>query len=155
MPAADHLPRRKRIRLAAAAYRQGDPFLVTLCAHGRASPFLDARLATLVLRHLDAALESGARPVGAYCLMPDHLHVVLSGSRDVVCWVAKFKSATTSAARRAGFVGQLWQRGFHDRCLSRLDDSIDSAVQYVLGNPVRKGLVARAESWPYSRNAWA
>ncbi len=72
----------------------------------------------------------------------------------MVAWVATFKAATTTAARTAGFARQLWQRRFYDRCLSRHGESVEAATIYVTENPVRAGLVDRAEDWPYTRVAW-
>ncbi len=86
----------------------------------------------------------------AWCLMPDHLHVVIAGAPDVVVWVRRFKSGAGGAAVRAGFPAPLWQRSFHDRCLSCMDNSLESVVRYMLENPVRAGLVAGAQDWPHS-----
>ena len=42
----------------------------------------------------------------------------------------------------------LWQPGFFDRAL-RNDESYSQKWEYVRANPVRAGLVARADEWPY------
>ena len=47
--------------------------------------------------------------------------------------------------------GQLWQRGFYDRSLARTDETLTDVARYILDNPVREGLVQRAQDWPYSR----
>lgn len=41
-----------------------------------------------------------------------------------------------------------WQRGCFDRLL-RSDEDLQSKWIYVKDNPVRAGLVERAEDWPY------
>ena len=42
----------------------------------------------------------------------------------------------------------LWQPGFFDHVL-RNDESYSQKREYVLKNPVRAGLVPRADDWPY------
>ena len=44
---------------------------------------------------------------------------------------------------------RLWQSGFYDYVL-REDDSVPSIVKYIIGNPVRAGLVKDASLYPYS-----
>ena len=43
----------------------------------------------------------------------------------------------------------LWQRRFFDHVL-RSDESYAQKWNYVRENPVRAGLVAKAEDWPYA-----
>jgi REP element-mobilizing transposase RayT len=86
--------------------------------------------------------------------MPEHVHAVLFGAKDVVQWVALFKSATTTAARRGGLVLRIWQRRFHDRSLDRTTAALEAATTYVVENPVRRGLVQDWEDWPYVRIGW-
>ena len=44
---------------------------------------------------------------------------------------------------------RLWQRRFFDHVL-RSDESYAQKWNYVRDNPVRAGLVAKAEDWPYA-----
>jgi REP-associated tyrosine transposase len=141
---------RRRIRLAPETCRSGGAFLLTICAARGTAPFRDPQRANLVARRLQAALNSRGGPVVAYCVMPDHVHVVLAGSPDVVLWVREFKAGATAELRRADPAASPWQRSFHDRCLALHDESLDSAVTYVLENPVRACLVARAVDWPWA-----
>ena len=49
---------------------------------------------------------------------------------------------------------RFWQRGGgHDRNL-REPEAIHAEIEYMHNNPVRRGLVARAEDWPWSSAAW-
>ena len=43
----------------------------------------------------------------------------------------------------------IWQRGFFDHVL-RNDESYEDKWNYVRENPVRAGLVTKADDWPYS-----
>jgi REP element-mobilizing transposase RayT len=144
-------PQRKGIRLPPQAYRNADPFHVDLCTAHRRPVFRDSRLADMVVRRLNTQMRESGGPILAYCLMPDHLHVEIVADPDLVLWVRLFKSATAAQAARLGRQGRLWQRGFHDRCLARTDETLADVARYIVENPVRAGLVQRPEDWPYSR----
>ncbi len=80
--------------------------------------------------------------------MPDHVHFFASPmktERDLDRWMSyrKFRFSKISAepTRR-------WQRKHWDRRL-RSNESYAEKWEYVANNPVRHGLVARAEDWPY------
>lgn len=57
------------------------------------------------------------------------------------------KEINKSLARQ----GTVWQREYFDRYI-RDDHHLAAAIAYILDNPVKAGLVARAEDWPF-RNA--
>jgi len=66
----------------------------------------------------------------------------------------KRRKLLASDAVHAAFVGlpgtsPIWQRGFFDHVL-RNDESYGHKWNYVRENPVRAGLVTKADDWPYS-----
>lgn len=77
-------------------------------------------------------------------LMPDHLHALLGidGATSFSALVRDFKRATAKIA------GVKWQRNFFDHRVRR-DESFGEKFDYICENPVRAGLVKRAEDWPY------
>jgi putative transposase len=85
--------------------------------------------------------------VGRYVLMPDHLHLFAApGSLELPLdtWVRYWKSLFTKV-HREGF--RNWQTDHWDTRL-RSEESYEEKWWYVRNNPVRAGLVARAEEWP-------
>jgi REP element-mobilizing transposase RayT len=83
--------------------------------------------------------------------MPDHVHLlvrVLKGG-DIVLFVRKFKSLVTKTSKRYFERVQIWQRSFFDHFL-REEESIEEVADYILNNPVRKGLVANRRDYPFS-----
>jgi putative transposase len=82
--------------------------------------------------------------------MPDHLHVLVEGlqeSSDLEAFAKHFKQLTGFRYKRA--TGRrLWQEGYYDRVL-RKDEDLEDAARYVLGNPVRAGLVQHPLDWPH------
>ncbi|MGI8824159.1 MAG: REP-associated tyrosine transposase [Chloroflexota bacterium] len=88
----------------------------------------------------------------AYCLMPDHLHLLLKLRTNR--WtlgdvIGSLKSFTTERSWQLGHEGALWQDRFHDHILRRSEDG-DETAAYILNNPVRKGLVKDRDDYAYS-----
>jgi len=95
--------------------------------------------------------------VHACCVMPDHVHAVLTGSGaggDFPGFVRAFKSTSSRWINRAwGLTGQperfRWQRSYWDTFADE-EPTWAAQIDYVLENPVRKGLCGGWEEWPYS-----
>ena len=64
-------------------------------------------------------------------------------------WVQMWKSLSTRQwMALQGTSAPLWQEDYFDRYLRSAENYSEKWV-YVEANPVRKGLVARTEDWPY------
>ena len=89
--------------------------------------------------------------VFAYCLMPNHVHLVLgpSSSCDIVTFVGQFKNLAQRQVWKLGVTGRIWQESFWDRFL-RDEESLEEVAKYVLNNLVRKGLVERWQDYHFS-----
>jgi putative transposase len=98
----------------------------------------------------EACAGTGTK-VWAYCLMPNHVHLILV-PQDIDGLRSTFAEAhrryTNFINRRQGWTGHLWQGRFGSVAMD--EDHLASAVLYVSLNPVRAGLVRRAEEWPWS-----
>jgi REP element-mobilizing transposase RayT len=83
--------------------------------------------------------------------MPDHVHLVLSPSEDcsIVTFVGQYKNLVLRSSWKHGVTGSFWQPGFWDHFL-RADEELMAAVEYVLANPVRAGLVDYWRRYGYS-----
>jgi putative transposase len=86
----------------------------------------------------------------AYCLMPDHLHLLVTpeGGADLSIVLGQYESFVTRSAWGHGIVGTLWHRSFYDHILRKQEAATD-VVAYILNNPVRAGLVEQWEDWPW------
>ena len=82
--------------------------------------------------------------VGDYLLMPDHVHALLAVApeRRLDRTVRAWKSYVTQQ------FGAEWQSGFFDHRI-RAGASLDEKAAYIRLNPVRAGLVATPEAWPW------
>lgn len=86
--------------------------------------------------------------VGRYVLMPDHLHMFcapVDETTTLETWMKYWKRLFTQ--KRLAYTGA-WLRGGWDRRLRRIE-SYEEKWNYVRDNPVRAGLVTRAEDWPF------
>lgn len=87
----------------------------------------------------------------AWCLMPNHVHLVLE-PRDEAGLAAVLKQAhqryTRAINAREGWTGFLWQGRFGSSAMD--EGHALAAVRYVELNPVKAGLVRRAQDWAWS-----
>ncbi|BDW99831.1 transposase [Maricaulis maris] len=87
----------------------------------------------------------------AYCLMPNHVHLVLvpEDGQSLSRAVGRTHRLYTQYYNRgAGGAGLLWQGRFKS---SFMDEArLFAACRYIEFNPVRAGLVARTEDWRWS-----
>lgn len=100
---------------------------------------------------LGAHSRKTAIRVYGYCVMPDHVHMVIAPSAtcDIVTFVGQFKSLTLRRAWRLGVKGSFWQTSFWDHFL-REEEASKEVVLYVLNNPTRAGLVEHRREYPCS-----
>jgi len=78
----------------------------------------------------------------AWCIMPNHVHVVvrLFPGQELAKVVKAWKNFSAKAANQAlGRKGRFWQREYYDR-LIRNGDEFDRAIRYVVENPAKAGL---------------
>ena len=121
-----------------------------MCTFERNEYFRDDSRAEEVRDHLLQTASNYDVELIAYCLMPDHLHALLTGSTDGAdsrkcADVFRRKSAFHFDRR---FASTLWQEGYFDRAL-RADEDTLNVVAYIVLNPVRAGLCERAIDYPY------
>jgi len=60
---------------------------------------------------------------------------------------------TSSARGVAGHAGPIWQPGYYDHAL-RTEESLVAAARYIIGNPLRAGLVTRIGDYPLWDCIW-
>lgn len=89
--------------------------------------------------------------VWAYCLMPNHVHLVLTPNEQTGlarAIGAAHRRYTHFVNARGRWTGHLFQSRFASVVMD--EAHLAAAVRYVSLNPVRARLVARAEDWPWS-----
>jgi putative DNA methylase len=88
----------------------------------------------------------------AWCVMPNHVHVLIETVEGYPLHqvVHSWKSYTANLANQwLGRDGPFWYRDYFDRYV-RDAEHFARVVFYIENNPVKAGLVARAEEWRFS-----
>ena len=140
------------MRLKGFDYTTPGVYFLTLCSYRNRNVFTNRNMAEQTIKCLKECSKRGRYKLHAYCLMPDHLHVLvnpLDGAGSVSQYVQTFKSLSTRIFWRTQGKGKLWQRGSYDHVV-RKEESLIKVVEYILANPVRKGLVEATEDYPFS-----
>jgi putative transposase len=129
----------------------GLPHHVTQRGNGRAKTFFGdddyALYRDLLVTHCGAADVE----VWAWCLMPNHVHLILTpsdpdGLRRALSRVHRIYAGVIQARRKR--TGHFWQGRFGAVAMD--EDYLAAALRYVSLNPVRARLVARAQDWKWS-----
>jgi putative transposase len=127
------------------------PHHVTQRGNRRQSTFFSRADYRTYLRLLASARESAGVDVWAYCLMPNHVHLVVVPAR-ADSLVAFFREAHRRYTRRInlrqGWRGHLWQERFHSAVMD--ERHLQAAVRYTELNPVRAGLCGFPQDWEWS-----
>jgi putative transposase len=102
---------------------------------------------------LDGLRRTGVQ-LWAYCLMPNHVHLIVAPP-DEGALAALFRRVHHLYAmrinRRGAWSGHLWQARFSSAPMG--ERYLRRAAAYVLLNPVRAGLVREAQDWEPSSAA--
>ncbi len=126
-------------------------YFITACTFDRKSLLASDASHAAVVTFCHSATDHGVI-VGRYVLMPDHLHLfvcILPGPATLSGWMKSLKSFLSKQWRSKGIAAPHWQKGFFDHLL-RGHESHAEKWLYMRENPVRAGLCATAEEWPYA-----
>ncbi len=89
----------------------------------------------------------------AFCVMPNHVHVVLKVISDKFPFYKVMQSVKSYSAKRInsilGRTGQVWHREHFDYVV-RNGVQLKRIVFYTLENPVKAGLCKNWDDWPFS-----
>ena len=124
----------------------------------------------VVLEALKYCRDVKGLRIYAWVMMDNHLHMIAAGA-DIVKTIKEFKSYTAreilrltqeggkdwlldqfkfyKSGYKSGSKYQVWQDGYHPQEISN-DQMLRQKMDYIHHNPVRAGLVEKAEDWLYS-----
>ncbi len=129
-----------------------------------------------LIEAIDKARKERGFSVFAYVIMPEHVHIIVSSSKDEydISWF--LKSVKQSVSRRASHwliehdpvwysklcvvgknrkkVFRFWQPGGgYDRNITKYATLLEM-INYIHHNPVRRGLADNPVTWKWSSSSW-
>lgn len=135
----------------------GRIYFVTTVLANREQPVLnDINCARRVVQEIRKLHDETAIVSLAWVVMPDHLHWLFQlGTCDTLAMVMKKLKARSAQSINAylGRTGPVWQKVYFDRAVRKEDDLL-AIARYIIGNPLRAGLVDSVKNYPHWDAAW-
>ena len=130
----------------------GFPHHIVQRGNNREKVFWDNRDYERYLSFLTKYSGEKAATVLAYCIMPNHVHLLITPPEQET--LAKMMQGLTLCYTqyfngKNGRTGRLWECRYHSTVIDR-DRYLWAVCRYIERNPVRAGIVAKPEDYLYS-----
>lgn len=147
-------PRNERLRRLDRIFPAFPIYFVTTCTFNRRRILANRAIHQSFLDFAEDGESRGAY-VGAYVIMPDHIHffIALHPDQMLSVWMKSLKNSLSKSLRNMSVRSPHFQKGFFDHVL-RSSESYSQKWDYVRDNPVRAGLARTWEDWPYCGEVW-
>lgn len=128
------------------------PYFITTVTKDRMPLFKDHKLCRILMITIEYYKIIFNFTIQAYCIMPDHVHLILtaSGEYDLSFIMKMIKG---SFARKVNKIskkeGPLWQRRFYDEAI-RNEKQLLQQLEYIHQNPVKAGLTTNMGDYIFS-----
>ena len=112
--------------------------------------FSNPQLASLCLEALQESVEPHQAKLVAYCIMPNHVHLLVEmhEGASLQDWAKRAKQLSGFRLKTA--TGDFaWQVSYYDHILRR-DEALIDVAKYIWANPVAAGLVEAPELYAWS-----
>ncbi len=141
------MPRTRRLILPAT------PHHIIQRGHNRQNVFTTDGLFERYLDELRELSDQHGVQVNAYCLMTNHVHLLLTPGEETSGLSHLMKALASSTARYRNWkekrTGALWESRFKSSPVQSGTYML-ACTRYIELNPVRAGLVAGPSAWPWS-----
>jgi putative transposase len=111
----------------------------------------DPKVADMVAQVLRSAHERGLCEIAAWVVMSNHVHLLMkpaAPAADVMKWIKGISARKANEIlRRSG--QPFWQHESYDHWV-RTSEEYRRILRYIEWNPVKAGLTAKPELWPWS-----
>jgi putative transposase len=107
-------------------------------------------MATTSSSELESVRQDHGFVVAGYVVMPEHAHLLVSEPRtgQLSAVLQVFKQQVSRKLKRPEDI-RFWQRRYYEFNVWNQDKTIEK-LKYMHRNPVRRGLVANPQDWPWS-----
>ena len=147
--------RRNSLRLSDYDYKKEGAYFVTISCYNKLPLFKDFLPKSVVEKNIKSLENRFSVIVNGYAIMPDHLHLLAIGANDN----SNLKKFITLFKQKSGYwykknyCTNLWHISYYDHVL-RKEENKENVALYILGNPVRKGLVSDFKEYPFGWSFW-
>jgi len=125
-------------------------YFITASTFQKQSLFQTGRMALLFLQVLQNYRQQASYRLHEFVVMPNHFHLLITPLLTPERSLQLIKGGFSHRARKQlGFSGEVWQPSYHDRRVRDLDEYWGYR-EYIHQNPVVRGLVQKAQEYPYS-----
>lgn len=128
-----------------------DTYFFSVNAHNKRAILQSDSMARLLVDVLYSYRTQRRYLLHHFVVMPDHLHILATPLGIPLERAVQFIKGGFSfrAKRELEFAGEIWQPKYHDRRVRDLEELL-SFKRYIHQNPVKRGLVAEPEDYPWS-----
>ena len=154
-----NLPKRKPIRIDNYDYSTAGAYFITICTSNREKIFWNSVGADIIrpenvpLSTAGKIVEQGILQVAEhyknvavdkYCIMPDHIHLILRIESDVYGRMISAPTVSTVVGSMKRWVSRqigrpIWQKSFYDHGIRNQQD-YDEIWRYIENNPLKCAL---------------
>jgi len=137
-------------RLPDEIYRGIQTVAFTMCLKNRCEYFISSERCIVFVDLLFNCARKFNCEIVVYLFMPNHCHLILEGTDDN----ANTLSAIKAFKQKSGYwLSQYepdikWQKDFYDHII-RKEENLRKQIDYILTNPIRKGLVNNWKDYPF------
>lgn len=125
-------------------------YFITICAHMQQNLFQRDQVAQLMVATFFKYRDAGEFELHDFVVMPNHIHLLFSTEQKLSRVIQLIKGGFSHSLRKNGIVFRaVWEQRYYDRQV-REENEFAEFARYIRESPVRKGLVERAEEYPYS-----
>ena len=155
----NELPKRKDIRIPNFDYSTPGAYFITVCTTNRKKIFWNGVGADIIrpqnvpLSSIGKIVEQGILQMAShyknisvdkYCVMPDHIHLILCIEPDIDGRMISAPTVSTVVGSMKRWVSKqigrpIWQKSFYDHGIRNQQD-YDEIWQYIENNPLKYAL---------------
>ncbi|WP_373483524.1 transposase [Acetobacterium sp.] len=112
--------------------------------------FLDDSDRSIFMEKLNKARETGGFQLYAYCLMDNHVHLLIKEGEELGTSIKRITVGYVQLHNnKYGRTGHLFQNRFSSEAVED-DQYLMTVVRYIHCNPLKAGMVTRLEDYPWS-----
>ena len=151
-------------------FEKQQPYFTTMTTVDWLPIFTNRNVFEIVIKSLKFLTDKDGLKIYAYVILENHMHMICA-SEALSSIMRRFKSFTArniidtlkacnnirlidrleflKKRYKSGQDYQLWQEGYHPQ-LIQTDEMMKQKIEYIHGNPIKRGYVDRAEYWLFS-----